>query len=247
MVDGVVSTNTLEGVYSTRRQIDELLQKEDSGDPLERKRFRELARLYLDFYGNAPNRPSTPGDIRAIYDRVMDGEPLDDTHKPDGELFRRDGVEIFSPKGKRVHVGVEPEGKIAEMIAKMLNIVNSEDMPQTYSAIIGHFVFEYVHPFYDGNGRTGRYLLALNLGSPLSILTSLSLSRVLAENRSGYYYRAFRDAEHAMNHGELTPFVISMLENVRAPKWNWMWSLEESGICMSMWSGSSCRIRIGTA
>lgn len=71
-----------------------------------------------------------------------------------------------------------------------------------------------VHPFYDGNGRTGRYLLALYLSSPLSILTTLSLSRVIAANRDAYY-RSFKEAEHPLNHGELTHFVMNMLENVR--------------------------------
>ncbi|WP_411197372.1 Fic family protein [Schaalia turicensis] len=31
------------------------------------------------------------------------------------------------------------------------------------NALIGHFMVEHTHPFYDGNGRFGRFLLALNL------------------------------------------------------------------------------------
>ena len=214
VVDEVVSTNDLEGVYSTRRQINELLQRSPTDtDPVGQKRFRELARLYLDLYGNAPERPSTVEDIRSIYDRVMSGEPLDERHKPDGKVFRRDGVEIYAPNGKMVHKGIEPERRIIEMVEDMIAIVNSEDIPKTYSAIMGHFIFEYTHPFYDGNGRTGRYLLALHLSGPLSIPTSLSLSRVLAENR-GAYYKSFREAEHPLNHGELTLFVMNILENV---------------------------------
>ena len=80
-------------------------------------------------------------------------------------------------------------------------------------AIIGHYVFEFIHPFYDGNGRTGCYLLALYLSRPLSVLTALSLSRVIAERR-GAYYKSFEEVEHKLNHGELTGFVIIMLENV---------------------------------
>jgi Fic family protein len=209
-----VSTNELEGVYSTRRQINELLQEgRDDTDPLGQKRFRELARLYLDLYGDAPERPSTVEDIRSIYDRVMSGEPLDKNHRPDGKIFRRDGVEIYAPNGKVIHNGVEPEQRIIEMIESMIAIANSDEIPETYSAIMGHFIFEYTHPFYDGNGRTGRYLLALHLSGPLSILTSLSLSRVLAENR-GAYYKSFSETEHPLNHGELTSFVMNILESV---------------------------------
>ena len=87
-------------------------------------------------------------------------------------------------------------------------------MPKVYGAMLGHFLFEYIHPFYDGNGRTGRYLLALWLSEPLSVLTSLSLSRVILENKTAYY-RSFRDAEKDLMYGELTFFVTQMLEFVR--------------------------------
>lgn len=214
VVDEVVSTNSLEGVYSTRRQINELLQADGSDrDSYGQKRFRELAKLYLGLYCDDPKMPSTAEDVRAIYDKVMEGEPLDDDHRPDGRLFRADGVDVYAPNGRVVHQGIEPESRIIDTINTMLSIVNSEEIPATYSAIMGHFIFEYTHPFYDGNGRTGRYLLALHLSRPFSILTSLSLSRVLAENRTSYY-RAFRQTEHPTNHGELTPFVISILESV---------------------------------
>lgn len=72
-------------------------------------------------------------------------------------------------------------------------------------------MFEYAHPFYDGNGRTGRYLLALFLTKPLSVLSALSLSRSIAESKTAYY-RAFRDSETKLNHGELTAFVISIMD-----------------------------------
>ena len=44
-------------------------------------------------------------------------------------------------------------------------------------------------------------------------LTALSLSREIAENRNPYY-KAFREVEHSLNHGELTPFVLTLLQYV---------------------------------
>ena len=107
-----------------------------------------------------------------------------------------------------------PEEKIIELLDKMIALVDSSDVPEMYSAIIAHYVFEFIHPFYDGNGRTGRYLLALYLSKPLSMLTTLSLSKTIAENKSAYY-TAFKDTEHPLNHGELTMFVMKMLEFIR--------------------------------
>lgn len=213
VVDEVVSTNDMEGVHSTRRQISDLLTSMNTSKPAGRRdRFLEFARLYLGISDPDRKFPKSPEDVRAIYDLVMQGEDLAG-NSPDGKLFRRGGVDVWGPGGRHLHEGVHPESAIIENIKKMIAIVESDEIPETYSAIIGHYVFEYIHPFYDGNGRTGRYLLALHLSRPLSVLTTLSLSRVIAERRDAYY-KAFKETEHKLNHGELTHFVLNMLENV---------------------------------
>ena len=97
---------------------------------------------------------------------------------------------------------------------KMIDLVSSEDMPEVYSALLSHYLFEYIHPFYDGNGRTGRFLLALYLSNPLSLPTTLSLCRVIAEHK-GAYYKAFSVTEDPLNHGEATFFVLQMMDLVR--------------------------------
>lgn len=96
----------------------------------------------------------------------------------------------------------------------MLDISRSPEIPALIRGIVAHYLFEHIHPFYDGNGRTGRYLPSLMLSETLSTATTLSLSRIIAENRS-VYYRAFKTAEKPLNRGELTFFVISMLELIR--------------------------------
>lgn len=215
IVDEVVSTNSLEGVHSTRRQISEVLSSvEHSRGRTESRRFREFVNLYLGISDPDRSFPKTPEDIRTVYDLVMRGEDLG-KDAPDGRLFRSGEVEVIGDGGKVLHRGLYPESAIVRGLEQMLSIVESGDIPETYSAIVGHYVFEYIHPFYDGNGRTGRYLLALYLSRPLSVLTSLSLSRVLAENRASYY-KSFKKAEHPKNFAELTGFVINVLESVHA-------------------------------
>ena len=213
VIDEVVCSNELEGVHSTRRQINDLLET-TSVDPskLGHKRFRELARLYLELSDREHIFPQTPEDIRTIYDRIMEGEGLG-KDAPDGILFRKGEVNIIGSGSRIIHTGLSPESRIVSAMTRMIALASSEDIPETYGAIVSHFLFEYAHPFYDGNGRTGRYLLALYLSRPLSTLTALSVSRSIAESR-GAYYRAFREVEDPLNHGELTPFVLAMLEYV---------------------------------
>jgi Fic family protein len=222
IVDEVVCTNELEGVYSTRRQINELLEqdlhqeKQDKRDESAgQKRFRELARLYLGLSLQPQERlqPACPEDIRKIYDLAMRGEDLG-SDAPDGTLFRKGRVEVIGAGQKVLHEGLYPESAITQAVQRMLDIVNSNEIPALCGALVGHYLFEYAHPFYDGNGRTGRYLLSLALTRSLSMLTTLSLSRAIAQNRSPYY-RAFKEAQSSLNHGELTMFVMTMLGYIR--------------------------------
>lgn len=215
IIDEVVCTNEMEGVRSTRKQIEEALDSiEGKGQEDRRaKQFIEFANLYLGLTSGDIAFPEKPEDIRALYDAVVAG-----TLKPedalDGELFRAYGVDIKAPTDRVVHRGIEPESSIVRYLGLMIDLVSSEEMPEVYSALLSHYLFEYIHPFYDGNGRTGRFLLTLYLSNPLSLPTTLSLSRVIAEHK-GAYYKAFSITEDPLNHGEATFFVLQMMDLIK--------------------------------
>ena len=237
VMDEVVWTNDLEGIHSTRRQIGELLVAiEDKSEAGPRDRFLELTKLYMGLSDAEGAQPSKPEDIRKIYDRIMLGE-LADKDMPDGRLFRAQGVDIIGSGERVLHKGLEPERRIIEALEKMLAFASSENVPRLYSAIASHYIFEHAHPFYDGNGRTGRYLLALYLSEPLSLLTSLSLSRTIAENRDAYY-RAFNEAQDPLNHGELTFFVMDIMELVRKAQSMILDDLEKKGDALESANGT---------
>lgn len=216
VLDEVVSTNAIENIHSTRAQVKEALEAglgQRSGNS-QYRRFKELALLYFDIADNSRNViPKTLEDLRRIYDKVIDGE-LNESQNPDGKLFRAGGVQITAGGVKVVHNGVEPEKRINEYLKKMIDLTSRTDIPELLRTIASHYVFEYVHPFYDGNGRTGRYLLSLYLCEALSTPTVLSLSRVISENKNTYY-AAFSSAEKVLNCAELTFFVYSILELIR--------------------------------
>jgi Fic family protein len=214
VMDEIIFTNEIEGVFSTRKQIEDALRsastEKQSG---EYRRFQEFAALYLGLTKDTLDYPQTPADIRRIYDQVIAGE-LSADKQPDGELFRAGTVQVVSSTSKVVHQGVTPEAAIHDLLRQMIRLVQSEEIPAIYASLLAHLVFEYIHPFYDGNGRTGRYLLALYLAEPLSMPTVLSLSRTIAENKSRYY-RAFQEFEAPLNHAESTASMVLMLELIQ--------------------------------
>lgn len=72
-------------------------------------------------------------------------------------------------------------------------------------------MFEYINPFYDGNGRMGRYLLSLYLSRHLDVFSSLSISEAVKDNKKKYE-DAFISVSNPKNCGEITFFVDEMLK-----------------------------------
>lgn len=208
----LLATNEMEGVRSTRKETEAAVaaarQARTEGD-MEKARFGEFAKLYLNLTNRDVELPKTLEDIRDIYDKIALDE-IDDKNRPDGELFRKGDVEVQGPHGTVIHSGVSSEARISALLAQMMDLARSDTIPFLQRAIASHFLFEYIHPFYDGNGRTGRYLLALYLSNDLTLPTVLSLSRTIAESKNEYY-KAFTEAEDKLNSGELTFFVYTIL------------------------------------
>ncbi len=209
VIDEIQATNEIEQVRSTRKEISEAIKAVRAERPVANKRFAEMVRLYLAIGDDEAESPQTLDDVRVVYDAVSLGEVRDED-APDGLRFRQGPVSIESGT-KIVHTGVLPESAIDDALTLMLSQGRDDSIPRLIRAVVAHFIFEYTHPFYDGNGRTGRYLLALDLRKVLAPYASLAVSATVADNKDRYY-RAFADAENQLNRGDLTPYLIDMLE-----------------------------------
>lgn len=217
IVEEVMATNAIEQIHSTRKELTAALNAAESTDPTT-TRFREAVRLYLDTLSKDVTLPQTPEEIRALYDRLMLDEISKEDH-PDGSLFRANRVYV-SNGTKEVHRGVHPESAIIEGLGAMLHSMNDHESPAPLvSTLMCHFMFEYLHPFYDGNGRLGRYLLGLCLTQVLSAPTALSLSRTLSRNKE-VYYKAFLETENPLNHADGTIFACRLLHLVHTAQRN---------------------------
>ena len=100
------------------------------------------------------------------------------------------GTQLKNPETDKV-IYTPPEGEklIREKLKALEVFINTEDEidPLIKLALI-HYQFEAIHPFFDGNGRTGRIMLLLYLKiSGLLASPALYLSRYILENKTEYY------------------------------------------------------------
>ena len=92
--------------------------------------------------------------------------------------------------GEVVYVPPQEKKEILDLLSNFLDHFNigKSDLSPLINLAIFHYQFESIHPFYDGNGRTGRILniLYLIINNLLDI-PILYLSSYINENKSKYY------------------------------------------------------------
>lgn len=103
--------------------------------------------------------------------------------------------------GEIVYTPPQTLEEIQILMKNLERYINDDDLSEVDVLIkmaVIHYQFESIHPFYDGNGRTGRILNILYLVlKDLLSLPILYLSRYIIRNKSEYYARlqAVRDKE----------------------------------------------------
>lgn len=123
------------------------------------------------------------------------------------------GTKITTHKTKEtIYTPPEGESVIREKLKNLEDFINSEDdLDPLIKMAVMHYQFEAIHPFVDGNGRTGRILNILYLINQQYLeLPILYLSKFIIENRSGYYSGLRRVTENKDWH----PWVMYMLNAI---------------------------------
>ena len=210
LVEEIRSSNKIEGIYSTRKEIQEIVTDED--EPKNFKRFYGMVKKYQRIMSYEFQDVTTSSDIRNLYDEILLEDVIKEDEKdaPDGVIFRSHEVGICSGT-KTIHKGVNDEKKILEMMDRALQILNNDNINFLIKIPIFHYLFEYIHPFYNGNGRMGRFLASGYLSKNLNILCAFQLSIACLHNRK-QYYDAFKLTNDIRNKSDLTVFIINFLE-----------------------------------
>ncbi|MBR0138284.1 MAG: Fic family protein, partial [Erysipelotrichaceae bacterium] len=218
LIDEIVLTNDIEGVYSSRKEIGEALSilESQSKEKGKGNRFLGLVNKYYRLSKNEEVPLKNCQDIRNIYDEIVLKEVVSENrkNKPDGKIFRKEISEIAAATGKVIHKGLYPEEVIISAMEKALAFLHDPSLNPLYASCIFHYLLEYIHPFYDGNGRLGRFIFSYNTSRELEPLLAYRISETISENIREYY-NAFSTCNHQNSLGDLTPFLIMMLGMVK--------------------------------
>lgn len=121
---------------------------------------------------------------------------------------------LNSITGEIVYTPPQEEKEIRDLLKNLDDYMNdnTDDVDPLIKMALIHYQFESIHPFYDGNGRTGRILnilyLVLNglLDSPI-----LYLSNYINSNKNEYY-RLFKSVREDNNYEDWILYILKGIE-----------------------------------
>ena len=209
-------TNKIEGIETVKSEIHSSL-KDNRISNKKSNKLDGIIKKYKDIMENNfedTEHIDSLSSFRKIYDEMFEDFEKSGNYKLDGKYFRKDTVKVINGLGNIIHIGVNGEEAIEKNIEDLIRFMNRKDIPFLIKASISHFFFEYIHPFYDGNGRFGRYLLSLYLARKLDNLTAFSVSYSISRNLDDYY-KSFVEVEDVTNYGEITFFVENILKTIK--------------------------------
>lgn len=211
LIDEITMTNEIEGVRSTRKEINDILNDKDNKN--KHKRLFGVVKKYEMLLKDDDIKLVTCNDIRNLYDEFALTDVINENpeHKPDGDIFRKERVYVYNKHQKVIHSGIYPESEIIKSMTNCLDILNNDEYDFLIRVAVFHYMFGYIHPFYDGNGRTSRFISSYLLSKKLEFLVSYRLSHTIHENLN-VYYKSFDNTNDEKNKGDLTAFVVTFLD-----------------------------------
>ena len=221
MVNEIIKSNGIEGVHTTKKDV------YDSMNSNKKYRFSGIIKKYKQITENKIEKINSAEEIRKIHDEVFSEEiMITPENQLDGKLFRKGLVYVTDSSMKNVHLGDSNEELILKHIQNLIIFMNKKDINFLLKACITHYYFEYIHPFYDGNGRFGRLIFSMYLARKLDVFTGLSLSYAIFSEKEKYS-KLFLNTSNSKNFGEITFFLIGMLELIKKGQESIMKMLED--------------------
>lgn len=172
-------SSEIESIFTTS---DELFEIDDNLLSAHAKEVKNYANAILQAWEKMThNNPITLNLIEEINSTIHSKTPG----------FRSlSGTKIGDSNGNIVHVPPQSKEKITSLMQELESYINNpnlDDDPLISMALI-HYHFEKIHPFYDGNGRTGRILNILFLMDKNLISSPiLYLSSYIIKHKQDYY------------------------------------------------------------
>jgi Fic family protein len=200
------ASSEIENVVTTADELFRHLDADEGADPATREALRYRTAL-LQGVGLLNERPLSVATAEAICSRIKG---------TDMTVRRVPGTRIASARtGTVVYTPPERQQSLRELLSNWEVFLHEPDAPSALDPLVrmavAHYQFEAIHPFTDGNGRTGRVINSLLLVERgLLDRPILYLSRYIISRKADYY----RLLLEVTRDGAWEPWLLYMLGGI---------------------------------
>ncbi len=197
------ASSEIENIVTTTDRLFRHLEATQQADPATKEALR-YRRALLDGFRGLDRRPLSTSTAEQVCTQIRGVEIR--VRRVPGTALVNDAT------GEVIYTPPEGETVIRDLLANWERFLHEEtSLDPLVRMAAAHYQFEAVHPFTDGNGRTGRVLNSLFLiQEELLTLPILCLSRYIITNKGDYYSRLL----DVTRHGAWEPWLLFMLEGV---------------------------------
>jgi len=173
------ASSAIENIITTTDRLFQFRDMDENADAATREALR-YGQALLEGFGMLQKRPLGTRTAEDICSRIK-GQPMRVRKMPGTALARTTGEIIYTPP-----VG---EDLLRGLLANWGRFMHeATGIDPLVRMAVGHYQFEAIHPFTDGNGRTGRVLNSLFfISEGLLTLPILYLSRYIIQHKADYY------------------------------------------------------------
>jgi Fic family protein len=173
-------SSEIENIITTSDKLFQHAQEDSQADPATKEALRYRTALYEGFM-RLEKRPLCTNTAIEVCS-TLKGTQMDVRKVP--------GTVIANPsRGEIIYTPPVGEKQIRDLLNNWEQFLHADDgLDPLIKMTISHYQFEAIHPFHDGNGRTGRILNILYLiEQELLTLPILYLSRYIVQHKADYY------------------------------------------------------------
>jgi Fic family protein len=197
------ASSEIENIVTTTDKLFQGIGSEDQADPATKEALR-YSRALFEGFQTLETRPLSTRTAERICSTIK-GVDMSVRKVPGTAL-------VNSATGATVYTPPAGEALLRDLLANWETYIHNEaDLDPLIKMAVAHYQFEAIHPFTDGNGRTGRILNSLYLiQEGLLSLPILYLSRFIISRRADYYQLL----QGVTRNGDWEPWLLYVLEGV---------------------------------
>lgn len=124
----------------------------------------------------------------------------------DAGIFRKKGVGVFD--GTNIIHIAPPAERVRDLVEDLFSWLSTSTDHLLIRSCVFHYEFEFIHPFSDGNGRTGRLWQSLILGKLNELFEYLPIENMVFSHQQDYY----DSITQSSTKGDCQPFIDFMLK-----------------------------------